>query len=693
MTKQLKLVMIDKLTKDNIFKVQKNLDKYDVLNIQVEDNLYEDDLFLSEMFCNKIKDFCLGKNNKNAEETKLDSTKFQYLFLINVDSSFNDDDYFFDYIAIQYLLVLLSHIKESYKVCFYVTQEKGYTSSNYFRISAFLNLWLAQSKTINEFRFLETFKDVGVYATTEKRLNEINPKRFAYSFFRDEPSERFLPIITLNRQVYRCLEHPFDNKYFENDGNEKSLSDMLNSIRNHVMKKENTNQKTLNDICIEYYKEFIVQSIKKMLSKNNYWEELEKKFFNSNPPIIVVYIYSIMKSNINKKDLEKMSFESLVEKSFDFSNGLLQLIENSIKHVIEKNNNNVGFFCLRMHHKKGSVDEYLNLENTTKKHQQLKYFLEISVLDSTVEHEKSGIIYTYNENLKELGKIENLSEIFEYPIKYSKVFNNYYSDAKNVANHYGLQIFDSILTANNGLFIVKTGSYLTPKTYSNVEKIKNGLENTYNINLENTKEQHFSGTSYTILLPIENRAKDEISSISLNNVPLKIKAGYHEMSAITVIPIELGGGDKEQYIEKFIKTIESSMSSENKILVLDINEISKSRMQLELLCKAIISVFSNTSNQLDIICLANVCDEYRLLEVMRFISLFYDKTGHCKFFKDKGIYIVSNNLYDLLFCGDNIKFVLENIQKQRFIKGLPENFYNHIYAALNDRIMGENKKQ
>lgn len=660
MEKSIRLIHIRKLSKENIFSAYKNLNFCKFLMMSSFENLYSDSWEIIRQFC---------RNPKEAKIQYMTETPFEYenLVIVNIgcanytDSSDNE----FAFADISYLLTFLFQLDESYTVCFYNEDSlEQDTQNDYFRISAFMNIWLAQTKKINKFLYLDITNGID--------KGNFNPKKLAFSFATDTPSETILPIISLNQEVFQCLERPYIY-----DRPTHSLNGLLRIIK--------TNQSA--DLCCKYYEEFIYQAIRKMLNISQNEKEIKQEdFLKSKPPLIVLYIYSIIKSHISKEDLSQIEFEALVEKSFDFSNGLMQLIENSIKHVVAVEEKGCAFFSIRMHHHQGAMDKYL----CNDRFKVLKYFLEITVLDSCKYSTTTGIVARYNMMLKEKGLdvIDNLNDIFDY----SDVLEKYYNDVRNVANHYGLQIFDTVLTSNQGLFIVKSGESKSPYIYNNAYKVFDGHERVYKDIDEEAKKQHFSGTDYTIILPIgKNEHENCTSNLSLGNVPLTINSDYDCVGAIELAPLKLTSGTKDEFVEKYMTEIKGLITDDTKgIIAFDIKEISKSRMQLELVCKAVISFIAGNQENISAICLLNIEDEYRLLDAIRIIALFYDKTGKCKFMQGKGIYLASDDgELDILFAGNDIKSVLENIDQQRLMKSLPQSFYKHISHALTDRTFKE----
>ena len=656
MDKVVRIVYFSKLSKDEIFKTFSNLDKCKFINWEDYNNQFSDSWKLLKKYL----------NDKESIEYLQEIPEY-YVNLVVVDISTNKNDSIerdeFSFVDVSYLFAFLFQLDEKYRVVFYERPTND-RNANYFRLSVFVNAWLAQNGLINDFFYLDIDSEI--------RKEQFNPKKFAFSFLNNSrPSLTVLPIVSLNRNVYYCLEE----QYNPSNGN-KDLNVVMRQM------KEST-----EDSCNVYYREYIYQSIKQMINSFETkigWEDKHKSFLFNNPPLIVLYIYGVIASHMNLNDLGEIGFEALIEKCYDYSNGLLQLIENSIKHVVEKDRkHSFAFFTIRMHHTKGAMDAILKSEEF----KEMRYFLEISVIDGSKESNESGIVNNYNKILdkNDINHISSLSDVFNG----SRAIEQYYNNVDNVANHYGLQIFDTILTSNYGLFTVKSGKRNIYDTYNNALKSKYGNEQIYNdINEEHTN--HFSGTDYNIILPIERiRERAEVGNIFIGNIPLLVEDIIEPIDTISIKRISLSKASKDVFVKKYYKEIVEGLNNGKEIVALDTSEICKHRIHRELLCKAVITYIANMQDT-SIICLLGIKDSYQLLDMVRIIALFYDKTGQCQFMKGKGIYLCSDDCnYEVLFSGDNIKSVIENIDRQRLLNSLPQSFYEHIYYAISGRTSVE----
>jgi len=658
MNKAVRIIHIPKLSKDEMFRTFNNLDECRFVNWGNYLNQFSD-------FWKLLKDYL---NQKESMEYLQDLPE-DYINIVVVDISENINDKAdgdeFSFVDIPYLLAFLFQLDKNYRVVFYERNTSDH-NANYFRLSMFLNTWLSQNGLINDFFYLDMDLEIG--------KEQFNPKKIAFSYSkRYRPSLTVLPIISLDRKVYFSLEEPYN-----------SLRD--NKDLNKLMDQMKGKQK---DSCYAYYKEYIYQSINQML--NSFvtkvgWEKKHSSFISSQPPLIVLYIYGMIASHMNNDDLKSIGFEALIEKSFDYSNGLMQLIENSIKHVVEKHkDNSFAFFTIRLHHKKGALDSILNC----KEFKEMTYFLEISVIDGCKETSNSGIVWEYNKTL-DLSGIDHISSLSDAFNGSNSVYQ-YYDNIENIANHYGLQIFDTILTANYGLFVVKSGPQYGYEIYSNANKSKLGNEQIYK-SFDDDKKSHFCGTDYTIILPIEkSKNRTEVGNVFIGNTPLTVNEIIEPIEAQCVTKMQLKSVPKEMMVNKYFQELMKISKPEQHVFAINVKDVCTSRIERELFCKAVITYIAKNNNTA-VICLLGIIDNYQLLDMVRIIALFYDKTGQCRFMKGKGIYLCTDDCdYEVLFSGDNIKSVIENIDRQRLLNSLPLSFYDHIYYAISDRTNAEER--
>ena len=169
MEKIIKLFHVERLNKESIFNAYNNISSFKSYIVKTE----KGDLFSDNAFWQGIKDYCNGSNR--LIECESDGHNCELFVLVNLDwfDEKEESDQPLDYVCIQYLLALVSHLKNNYMVCFYSNHKEIHASSNYYRLSAFLNLWLSQNKKRHNFRYLDTFSDIC------NGNDNYNPKRFA----------------------------------------------------------------------------------------------------------------------------------------------------------------------------------------------------------------------------------------------------------------------------------------------------------------------------------------------------------------------------------------------------------------------------------------------------------------------------------------------------------------------------------
>ena len=236
----------------------------------------------------------------------------------------------------------------------------------------------------------------------------------------------------------------------------------------------------------------------------------------------------------------------------DYADGILQLLENAVIHSLKSR----GILCLRIHHtgqdenptndsreylmKRYSVPKSMMAEdnvngdnatqktkntfdvpqciiaNSERKNHEKKYFLEVLISDYNTE---SDIPRKFMENINtdptyitekpdlmhNLGSLK-LKDYFDYQINNTwDIWQEFYSDTENLTSHYGLLVFEHIVSFAGGAFRVYSSSISS--VLENNIYYKNSINEKDDKTEENktstkTDEVHIPGTQYEILLPI-----------------------------------------------------------------------------------------------------------------------------------------------------------------------------------------------
>ena len=250
----------------------------------------------------------------------------------------------------------------------------------------------------------------------------------------------------------------------------------------------------------------------------------------------------------------------------------------------------------------------------------------------------------------------------------------FFSTPDRAINHYGLQIFNSIIEAKGGYFFVQSGS----ETYSSVPDEKR----------ETIKKK---GTSYTVLLPLDgcvhydNNIYDSMFKYSLSSyLGKKMK-----ISNITNIPESPQlPFNKVEHINKILSCLPRKINADE-ILLFDLAVLNK--VHLECLVKAILKLIfglTRTKNKLRsklYISFIN-CKNYQLLDILRILALYYDKQGVNRNMNFVEVYIRGLNIgEEILVYGENLETVRNNICQSACMRGLSYKYVDTLDKILSDR--------
>lgn len=649
-----KFIHIKHFDKDNILAAYESRNDY----------VYEiNDLWES------VREFCRGEIHNFKESY---SEPVETVIVVNLDKI--EKNKTFIYTDIQYLLAMMYNI-HNVKLCFY--QNCQGNQSDYYRLSIFLNLWVAQNALENDVRFYD-LSDKTNYALKRLSIKRnglqsiSNSTRNEMSDFISCISDRLFPIIEIDKKTYELLSETYVAPTKE------EILNMTFILKNpEFNKKVNSTEK--------YAKAYLYGYIAKMsenFSQETGWTDYIN---NYKPSLLATALFVTITECLirNKENVE--NYKALIELCYSYACGLLQLIENAYKHVIDNNNGN-GFFCFLLHEKNEELKRFLKDRPSNNEIAKCKYFLEFIVLDCAAKGETLGIVDKFNHSLHINGvteSIKDLKEVFEYPAVRSDALDEYYrKDAQNVAYHYGLQIFAGVVSANNGFLSLKSGNGQQPYTYTNINSDDTNYKNPFN---QVKSINHYAGTTYNIILPvIKPQTKDINYNLFLGNIPC-FKIDKKDFKVF----FSSAHKENADYGENVKDCLNSLLLGYNQepIVNIDCKNIILYK-ELEYICKALLVAISDNSKPIKALCLTNFDNEFYMLDAVRIISLFYNKIGKCLFMKDKGIFLynydeTSNKEYELYFSGENIYTVLSNIERQKLLKTIDQVFYRNIDLFLH----------
>ena len=388
-------------------------------------------------------------------------------------------------------------------------------------------------------------------------------------------------------------------------------------------------------------------------------EQLYPRFEAYNTACKKKYDNKTLWDNYNAKTVHPFVVKELFE-AVSISEGILQLLENIVLHADKGNGRRIGTLSIYMRNK--NTDKALLMEKYTEYSKQLtsnaegrKYFFEISIEDLS----GTNIPAMFKENNKQYKKDSKdstfdkicLRDFFDPPKEKREFWQRFYNKPERAIKHYGLQIFDSIISSRNGLFIVDSG------------------EDAF-CNLSSRSASIFTwGTKYQILCPVN----EENYEGSLTNDHLFRFEELKEMP----IPVEYSPvGTEEDVDNEIINVCESIKASKwtgGQLLQIDMGEIKNTELFVKGILMAIFDISKpervNDKNML-LLALLN-CEAYQILEIVRIISLYYDKQGTNRRMSNTQIYIRGKKAgEEVLFFGEKLSDVIQNITKSACIRGI-----------------------
>lgn len=366
--------------------------------------------------------------------------------------------------------------------------------------------------------------------------------------------------------------------------------------------------------------------------------------------------------------------------------GLLQLMENAVEHA------KGGLLSIRIRENREQQDSSYLLKEYNQYFTRLndiegaKFYLEVKLSDIAETNLKRTFLNnikircTDNPMLK--GWYEKYEEAFENctdifspffsPDEHVKsAWNSYYEISDNQVHHFGLQIFDSIITTKNGLLNISGhGDEYTQK------------------NCKIDSDINIKGTSYRILLPINQLYKHN-KSIIVDTVREKIIDynmideyrinGFFNVFEPKWIDIlkfikeyRNGESGKELVVSKIAKCFSDSYKGGKCLLLIDYNMLDyTANYAIELLLKGLfIFILSDTQNNIPI-SIINL-NSHALLEASRIVALFYGKSGEAvKSMENTQIYMRGNDIgEEILFSGNNLNRNADRLRRVAMTRGL-----------------------
>lgn len=294
---------------------------------------------------------------------------------------------------------------------------------------------------------------------------------------------------------------------------------------------------------------------------------------------------------------------------------------------------------------------------------KIEYFLEIRLTDYSGKNMMDVFLKNLDnrkdpnhDNLKDF----HINSFFNPNRDERKAFAEYYK-GDNIIRHYGLQIFASVISNNEGAFELKSrGNCGKFESYSNTNpKVQDNLV--------------LSGTQYDILLPLTTQERnDNVNTLVNADINYKFRELTHleETNDNKNIIEEYyrllhQEGKKESHIARLSECLEE-ISDNNRILVFDCDQINNSE-EFEMFCKSILLTIVQEDNKGKFLNIAvKNCEEYHFVNMIRFFIIYYDKTGKNNWLENQIYLCGKDSMEEFLISGNDIQMMIARMEKLTF---------------------------
>lgn len=430
------------------------------------------------------------------------------------------------------------------------------------------------------------------------------------------------------------------------------------------------------------------QYYREMLKSKRFQREVEDM------PLLAFYLFCMqMYYQKDKKKLSDEQIKSIRLYARDIADGILQLMEN-VHHATGK----TGFMNIRVHentpeknylHRRYGIDD-----------NEYAFYYEIRLLDLSDEN----IVESFQRRVKDIPGADKLQvgHFFKQSGDETteRLWEVYNQKVENLVHHYGLQVFSSIVSANEGAFKVISSS----KYDYNEENEK--YVNDASWERGNSGQVHLPGTEYIILLPLRDREQKFVTSVEVDaeyqydmDTDYEVKE-YEDKPGEELIPEDVYASQeqKEAVINKLaekmydgLNKMEESIYS-GKVFVAFFDIERWTNCFLEIYCKALIlcGIWRQSRNRRNFYCVIGGCAENQILEIVRLFAIFYCKTDIHKYLADMQICLAGED-EELLITGRNLNSLYALISKIMLVKGISKETTNLMRYLLTQ--YGNNASQ
>lgn len=409
----------------------------------------------------------------------------------------------------------------------------------------------------------------------------------------------------------------------------------------------------------------------------------------------------------------------------DIADGTLQLMENVVYHAGKNENDGKGLLSIRIHSNENE-NSYLNkrfkyyfngytksissqcnwdisekqqkisfedinwnsfsriqelaeeIADRKNKRRAVDYYIEIQVCDNSGK----SIIEEYKKTLgNKTDKLTQMKigDLFAPSTKdIQEAIDAINQEGENAVHHYGLGLFDSLVSSIDGCFIARN------------KKVSGKME-LYSSSGDGEEKDMIPGTQYSILLPLK-KEEQEYSNLN-SDIRYTISNTYTEAEdreeKVTENRTFLSQSDKEDAIHDGVKTLEKICSFDRKVIRFDAQHLGN----IEIFIKALLLRLKQENLETEKnIAICN-CDYSQFIEITRILAVFYNK-GKCDLLENVQLYMCGKKREDDIFDefwmgGCSLSELLVRVSKLTFAKSFSPRIVNILKAMLLKRTVIE----
>lgn len=663
----------------NCLSKEKSIESNDNFTINVlyenvnRNNFLKNAIYLSE-----------SKKLKKVDKIQINNQNL----ILNIDICGHDYDSF-DVLDFKYLLLLNNYVlsAENIYINIIVDNEKGY-----FKFSSFL--------------FLEAIKNNNICVTIKNKENlKVNKIAKVVS-----KSKEWITPLYISNKDWTTFNFLSGLLFDENEV--KAMADIY--INNKLDEKFDSNSNNIDIVLKDYYREIIISTLA-FLDNDSRELFLEKIYNMTALTLILIFIQARVICD-DKVKIKKNILKEIINNSYDYSECILQIIENIISHTYG------GYLFIRANDNFEKLNKKYNITKPKSKEQnsqfvsnddnkKLSWLLNISIIDISNNSILDNIKNKYNEiNV-------NLEDIFvesDTNNDYSRILEK----DENVIHHYGLRLFSNLVSQMNGSFrIISSAKTKVDTTNKKEYWIK---ESDYIKDKKLGIVNHMPGTEYDIIIPFglnidEDKEFDNfnvpVSPVLLNdynrkNILLDNNINYVLNDGLNEIISKYSNFDYQKRKETSIddaafelsKRIKNKIEDDcnYKIVYLIVSNFgTRINSRIEVLAKIILKMISLVRLNKEVkFVLYGIPNNYLNIFVRQY-ALFYMREKGCDYMDGVQLYVVSDDYnVEVLFSGANLHSILDYNMNMILNSGLSSNITDileHVVKTRNGNLTSKYK--